>query len=112
MSKRQQYNLSFFKIKTPGFSDSFVCTRTVKTAEALVLSGLLNSLGEREGPLLLEEIGHALNNLPFEEYYTADGVILSDGIQIIPPNAIVSRQIQISLTELKGLIEEWVEFTR
>lgn len=110
MSKRQQYNLTFSKITTSGFSDSFVCTRAVKTTEALVLSGLLNSLGEREGPQLLEEIEHALNNLPFEEYYTADGVILSDGVQIIPPNAIISQQIQLSLIELKSLIEEWVEF--
>jgi hypothetical protein len=112
MSRKQQYNLVFSKLTVQGYFDSFLCTQVGESAEAHALSNLLYALGRLEGPSLLEELDNALNNRPFEEYYSPDNANFSDGVQIIPPAAIINQQVEVPLTHLKELIEEWIAFTK
>jgi len=112
MSRKQQYNLVFSKFAVHGYRDSFLCTEVGESAEAHALSNLLYALGRWEGPSLLEELDNALNNRPFEEYYSPDNANFSEGVQITPPITIINQQITVPLSHLKELIEEWVAFTK
>src|SRR5690349_11674030 len=107
MTKREYYNLQFFKKSIPGFSTRYYCDVKEKTTVNIYLSSLLSDLGEKESPYLLEEIENALNNRHYEQYYTIDGSMGNNDLEILPPNALIHNEFEMPLLELKQILEEW-----
>lgn len=110
MTKRELYRLNFQKLNIQNWGIRFTCTSfSPSTSGSPQLAMLLDVLSDREPDSLLEEIESALNGDDFEEIYRPDSSTV-DKIEIIPPNAIINESFTISLTELKALLEEWIEF--
>lgn len=106
MTKKETYKLNFYKTQAPNGRVIYHCNYTELTHESGLLCSLLNSLSNVEPETLLEEIDYALEGKYFEEYYSVDGATYDDGVQIVPPNAIIDQRLTIALTDLKSLLEE------
>jgi len=110
MTKREQYNLNFEKLKINGSYFRFGCSSyNALIHGSLQLSSLLDVLSNREPDGLLEEVNLALSGQCFEDIYRPDGSSI-DKVEIFPPNAIVNDSFTISLIDLKELLEEWISF--
>ena len=109
MTKREFYKLQFSKIKTTGYSDSFICIGSNTVVGSLQLANLLDVLSDREPDSLLEEIELTINGGYYEEIYRIDGSSV-DKVELMPPNAIINDDFTIALTDLKELLEGWIQF--
>lgn len=112
MTKREYYNLEFQKINAPGFSSRYFCGVKESTIANNYISTLLSDLGRKESPYVLAEIENALNSKYYEQYYTLDGSMGNNGLQILPPNALIHNEFEICLLELKEILEEWIEYIK
>ena len=93
----------------------YSCNPAIRTATPDIsfhLANLLDTLSNREPHLLLEEIVNAINNKEFEEFYSPDNSPISDSIQLVPPNVVLNQLVTIELTDLKSLLEEWIQFCK
>ncbi|ARS34594.1 hypothetical protein [Pontibacter actiniarum] len=107
MTKREQYKLTFNKIKNRVY-----CGQSEITTESYFLCSLLNQLSDREPEYLLDEIKLAVAGQDFDAFYSVDGALFSDGVHIQPPNAIINEKYEVKLVDLKQLLDEWIAFVR
>ena len=110
MNKREQYNLRFEKLDIPDWGIKYFCSEMQSSNDAFHLSDLLNHVSNREPEDLLEETDNVLNGSFFEKYYVPDGALFTSGVTIVPPKAVINEAYEISLLELKALLEEWIDF--
>jgi hypothetical protein len=114
MSRKDKYKLVFSKVVSKtSFRVRCFCESTISDNTSDELATLLNVISDREGEFLLEELNLALSGGDYEEFYTPDGVVMTnDGVQITPPNVIINDSAELPLSEFKLLVEEWVEFCK
>jgi len=111
MMIKKKYGLQFEKITDKEFDYiSYSCSPTPSIPGSGFLALLLDMVSDEEPEFLLEEIDAALNEKEFEEYYFPNNAQGNNGVHISPPNAIIKEAFALPLTELKILLEEWIDF--
>ena len=108
MSKREFFGLKIYKATGPLDNNvKHICTRE----QPHVYSHLcfITHLHKVEVDALLEEINSALGGGGFESNFVTDGTE-STSVVIAPPNITIGQVCTISLTDMKGLLQEWKAF--
>lgn len=112
MNLKERYKLNFEKNNIDSWGEHFRCYQTDETQESFALSTLLTKLNKIEARLFSDEIQRSLNGESFEENYVINGDISNhNSIEIIPPNAVIDKFLEISLLELKELLNDWINFS-
>lgn len=113
---KEKYSLRFSKIRNNDNSIFYSCVGNTNIEGSIILSHLLQTAASDEAETLLEEIEYAIVGKNDEEDYLFDQNS-STWIEFSANNAIVYDgggifKHQISLINLKQLLEEWIEFVK
>ena len=110
MTKRAQYDLSFYNSTSPRNGRiTNICKKNGEVNRYSVLQ-ILQNLDKPSTIAFIDEINNALNGKYYEEFFTSDG-IEHEGIQLLFPNVIFGENdLTIAMTDLKELLEEWLDF--
>ena len=112
MTWREKYDLIFEK---QGYGDNieFSCYR-LNNIQHYNLAAKLRLMHRLECEYLIEVIIAAENNEYYEEYFAIDRDAANDfdEIRISPPNVVIDTVDVIPFEDMKGILSEWVEFTK
>ncbi len=115
MSRRQEYNLRFYKKESPGWPASYYCDGI----ESDNRSGFISIILSRQNDLwsvdtFLEEIELAENGnfQDMEEFWQPDSLTDDLRCYITPPNIILGKDhnYTLPLQHFKEFLLEWKEF--
>lgn len=111
MTKRDEFGLKFFKI----FSDGEVgynCIRENGITDENSLLQFVNYLDIESTEFILQEINFYLDNSPNTNWTPYESMVLDQVDLVIDyPYLIIDEQPHIfSLSDIKLLLEEWIEF--
>jgi hypothetical protein len=111
MSRHEQYNLQFGKMKDDSIYE-FVCYQIGNNQPYYRLAEKLRLMHKIECIALIDSIDAALNGQYYEQYFSVDrdSASDSDGIEIIPPNIIIDDIITIPMEHMKEILQEWIDF--
>lgn len=111
MSKRQEYGLQFSKELKRDII-RFKCHYIGKNPLLISLAFKLTIMHKIECKGLIEEIINAENGEYYEQYFALDCDAASDNdcIEIAPPNVIIDNELTISFTDMKLLLQEYIDF--
>ncbi|RYJ44946.1 hypothetical protein [Flavobacterium beibuense] len=111
MTKREQYQLEFLKVLNNNRVD-YECYHTGQNPDFNRLAFKLYIMDKLECEGLIDEINNAENGEYYEHFFSLDNAAASDedGIEIVPPNIIIDNQLIISFSDMKQLLDEWLDF--
>lgn len=112
MTKHEEYYVKFKKHY--GKRVSFSAEQIKVTSDSFHIAHLLNCIdNEIESEALLYEIIAALNGQPYDSEFLIDGSFAYNDCTIVPPNALLGNdEYPFLLTELKLILEEWLNFLK
>ena len=106
MTKREQYELQFYKTKMSESYTGNICLSNMIGPYSYLQ--VLNRLSVEETTDLISYINNALNGKYYEPYYTSDGTEAED-IELAYPNIIINGNT-IAMQDMLTLLQEWQEF--
>lgn len=115
MTRREEYNLSFNKVKSSGWSTYYVCEGNSQDGRSLFVATILRGHDDIVTvEAFLEEITFAENGQfqDIDEFWQPDS--LTDGFRcfITPPEIKLGKDYDyvVPLQGFKELLQEWLEF--
>lgn len=109
MTVKQQYGLKFETVMAEGRKFHFA-EPEVSIPGSMELAQLFNHLGTSETSNLHDSINDVISSATTEISYLPDNS-QDVWVEYSPPNCSISGSHTMTLTDLKSLVEEWINFT-